>query len=129
VRPAAHRRASRQRLAGARGLKHLLRLPQQAPMRRGSAHATICKGPVAASAVSAELVADDARRAAGRGRAPRHRAQVSKIDPGMPQEEAKAHLADKISGFIQARRARPSPPARAVPPRSEQPVQRRARRL
>ncbi len=55
--------------------------------------------------------------------------QVSKIDPGMPQEEAKAHLADKISGFIQARRARPSPPARAVPPRSEQPVQRRARRL
>lgn len=28
-------------------------------------------------------------------------AQVSKIDPGMPQEDAKAHLADKISGFIQ----------------------------
>jgi len=112
-------------------LEDLLREPSQARMRRRGAHATTpsCIGPLAASAVPAELVADDARRAAGRGRAPRHRAQVSKIDPGMPQEEAKAHLADKISGFIQARRARPSPPARAVPPRSEQPVQRRARRL
>ena len=30
-------------------------------------------------------------------------AQVSKIDPSMPEEDAKAHLADKISGFVQAR--------------------------
>ena len=29
--------------------------------------------------------------------------QVSKIDPSTPQEDAKAHLADKISTFIQAR--------------------------
>ena len=30
-------------------------------------------------------------------------AQVSKIDPSMPEEDAKAHLADKIAGFLQAR--------------------------
>ena len=29
--------------------------------------------------------------------------QVSKVDPGMPQEEAKAHLIDKIDTYIQAR--------------------------